>query len=214
MITENKREPVNNDFSLLVIDMWWERDIKAKESGYDPSYSLFNKKYLANTFNFDLSIVYPHGTPRAGLNAIHDVVRLVHLLGKKIYAVVMDDGCSTSDELLDVSLHPYVPERNLFFKKTNSAFRSSELARQLELDDVNQLMVVGFDRDFCVFETIKDAAEKNLVVVTPESLMLTNNTRGTRELSLDYFRKNTTYLETLVDVWNFLDPQGRLDPNP
>lgn len=204
-----------NDFSLLVVDMWWEQEIKDRERGFVIHVNGFypGKYEKRDCQNNPRELQYPHGTLHAGLDTIHDVVRMAHLLRKNIYGVVSDDGYSPADELLDKSLHPYISKDNLFMKKGYNAFDSKNLVKRLEEDDTSRLMVVGFDRDVCIPDTIKGAIDNGIEVITSEVLMLTCD-RGDRDKALEYFRKNTTYLDSLVDVWNFLDPKGELEYYP
>ena len=65
-------------------------------------------------------------------------------------------------------------------------------------------MVIGYDRDDCVMATIRDAVERGITVVTSEHCMLTTNRDNRRDASLAYFKENTVFLETLVDVWNYI----------
>lgn len=201
------------DFSLLVVDMWWEEEIKDRERGFAVTFDDFHKKYeQRKPWNHPFSLQYSCGTLHAGLDAIHDAVRMAHLLKKPIYGVVSDDGCSPPEESLDKSLHPYILGKGLFVKHGYNAFTSKGLTWRLQEDAVNRLMIMGFDRDYCVLETIKSAVEQGIEVITGEVLMLTCGlTDG--NTARDYFRKNTTYLESLVDVYNYLDPQRRLAPN-
>ena len=67
------------------------------------------------------------------------------------------------------------------------------------------MVIIGYDRDYCVLETIKDAVARGIKVVTSEHAMLTTNKcwSSTREQSLEYYRKNTLFLENLVDLYNY-----------
>ena len=202
--------PPEKDISLLVVDMWWEEEIKNRERGFAICFNEMSKQYeKMECQQYPQRLQYPTGTLHAGLDAIHDVVRKAHLLGKKIYGVVNDDGYSPPDELLDKSLHPYIPKEHFFMKNSYSAFNSKPLITRLEEDAVDYLLIVGFDRDCCVLSTIQDAVKKGITIVTSETLMLTCNVKD-RNIALDYCRKNTIYLESLVEVLNVLDPHGKL----
>lgn len=197
------------DFSLLVVDMWWEEEIKNRERGFVIQFDDFSKRYeRKDCQSYPQSLQYPYGSLHAGLDAIHDVVRTAHFLKKPIYGVVSDDGYSLPDELLDKSLHPYIPKEHLFMKYGHSAFTSTSLTQRLQEDAVDRLMIMGFDRDCCVLETIKSAVEQGTEVITSETLMLTSGlTDG--NIARDYCRNNTTYFESLVEVYNYLDPEGK-----
>ncbi|MDO8511588.1 MAG: isochorismatase family protein [Nanoarchaeota archaeon] len=196
-------------FSLLVVDMWWEEEIKDRERGFTITFDDSHRKYgQRKPSNYPSSLRYPSGTLHAGLDAIHDVVRTAHFLKKPIYGVVSDDGYSLAEELLDKSLHPYISKEHLFMKHGYSAFTSKSLTQRLEEDKVARLMIMGFDRDWCVLETIKSVLEQGIEVITSETLMLTSGlTDG--DIARHYCRNNTTYLESLVDVYNHLDPEGK-----
>lgn len=205
---------IEKDFSLLIVDMWWEEEIKARERGFAVHFNGFSRIYEQQEYQTYLpSLQYPFGTLHAGLDAIHDVVRMAHLLKKQIYGVVSWDSCSPPEEVLDKSLHPYVLRQNLFMKSGYSAFSSKDLTKRLEEDKVTRLMIMSFDRDCCVLETIRDAVTQGIEVITGEVLMLTCN-RKDRKIALDFYRQNTTYLESLVDVFNYLDPEGKLAFTP
>ena len=212
--TPEPAETPEKDLSLLVVDMWWEEEVKDRERGYRIVSPRFREKYGRVEHDpYPKTLQYPHGTLRAGVDTIHDVVRMAYLLQKNVYGVAMDNGYTPAKEMLDKSLHPYIPDERIFLKGGYDAFESKSLVRCLEKDGVSRLMIVGFDRDICVLETIKGAVNRQIEVITGEVLMLTSNLRN-REIALRYFKENTTYLESLVDVWNFLDPTASLEFHP
>lgn len=194
--------------SLLVVDVSedWEDVLKAQERGY---FIEWNHRapggYERGQLNPDeiLTIRYPHGSVRAGLNAIVDTARIAHQYRIPVYTVEYPGECSDGEEQPCYLLHPYVPESNRYRKHTLSAFGCS-LADRLAAEGCKHLMVVGYDRDDCVLATIRDAVERGIAVVTSEHCMLTADRGNRREASMAWFREHTTYLETLVDVWNCL----------
>ena len=194
--------------SLLVVDVSedWEEVLKAQERGYEIDFD--NKwpgSYLRNSLdpNRLMKLHYPHGSVRAGFNAVIDTTRIAHQLSIPIYAAEYYDGWTDGEEQTCFSLQWYIPKVNRYEKGQLSAFRSS-LAERLKTENCQHLMVIGYDRDDCVMATIRDAVERGITVVTSEHCMLTTNRDNRRDASLAYFKENTVFLETLVDVRNYI----------
>lgn len=200
---------MNKPLSLLVVDVSedWEETLKAHERGHFIDWSIFYPgKYERGKLqpaDVPLSIKYPHGTVRAGFNAIIDTTRLAQFYGITRYAVHLYTGWSDGEEQTCHSLQPYIAAGDQYEKHGLSAF-GCPLAGRLEADKCEHLLVIGYDRDACVLATIKDAVERGIKVVTSEHCMLTADCPGLREKSLAYIRENTVFLESLVDVWNYL----------
>lgn len=196
-----------HSLSLLVVDISeaWEEEIKRIERGYDIDWEPWLGKYQqrGGCMTSHLAIHYPHGSVRAGLNAIVDTARIAAERGIPSYAVHYYTGNSDGEEQTCFSLQPYIPENNRYEKQTLSAFHCP-LADRLVGEGCRHLVVIGYDRDDCVMETIKDAVARGITVVTSEHCMLTRDADDRRVNSLEYFRKNTVFLETLVDVWNYI----------
>ena len=197
--------------SLLVVDVSedWEEVLKAQERGYFIEWDyMYPGKYEHRDLYKEslLTIKYPHGSVRAGFNAIIDTVRIAHERNVPTYAVEFTDNNSDGEEQTCFSLQPYIQKANRYRKRSVSAFDSKycKLADKIKAEDCQHLMVIGYDRDDCVMETIKDAVERGITVVTSEHCMLTQDRDNRRESSLTYFRKNTIFLETLLDVWNYI----------
>ncbi len=199
---------MSHPLSLLVVDVSedLEEVLKGQERGYlidwecMAPWGYVRSKQDANKL---LTIQYPHGSVRAGLNAIIDTTRIANERKVPTYAVHLYTGNSDGEEQTCFSLQQYIPKENQYEKGTNSAFRC-RLADRLKADGCQHLMVLGYDRDFCVLETVKDAVLRGITVVTSEQCMLTKNLYDKRESSLAYFREHTVFLETLVDVWNYI----------
>lgn len=201
---------MDKPLSLLIVDVSnsWEDWIKNHERGYwiDDQYWKQNR-FIREALTPDpLEIRYPHGTARAGLNAIVDTAKLVHRSGLTAYAVDMSSQWC-DDELAPCdSLKPYVPKKNWYEKRSYSAFNAQHCALpgRIESDKCEHLLVIGYDRDVCVLETVKDAVARGIRVVTSDHCMLTLDRDDRRDASLAYFREHTTHLETLTDVWNYI----------
>ncbi len=195
--------------SLLIVDVSedWEELLKAHERGHfidwDATHPGKHGPGRLKPADVPLAITYPHGTVRAGFNAIVDTVRLAQLYGIPRYAVHLYTGWSDGEERTCHSLQPYVPAENQYEKHGLSAV-GCQLADRLEAAQCGHLLIIGYDRDACVLATIKDAVERGIRVVTSEHCMLTADCPGLRERSLAYIRENTVFLESLVDVWNCL----------
>jgi len=197
------------DLSLLVVDVCdgWEDVLKNHERGYSLEWDcLSGGRWKLSYFFGPLGIEYLHGSVRAGFNAIIDTVRIARDLGRTVYSAELYDGFSDGEEATCSSLQPYIPEKNRFEKRGYSAFGSKDFVSRMESDNCRHLMVLGYDCDCCVLETIKDAVRRGIEVVTSEHIMLTasRHLNLRREETLRYMRANTTFLESLVDVWNYL----------
>lgn len=202
------------DLSLLVVDVsdGWEDELKNHERGYSLEWDYIGggRWKLSDFPPYPDMIEYPHGSVRAGLNAIIDTVRLARNLNRTVYSAELYDGFSDGEESTCSSLQPYIPKKNQFEKWGYSTFGSKDFVSRIESDNCEHLMVLGYDRDYCVLETIKDAVKRGIEVVTSEHIMLTKASKlktepeKIRERSLSYFRANTVFLESLVDVWNYL----------
>lgn len=199
---------MDKPLSLLIVDVSesWEETLKTHERGYFIDFEhIFPGKYVRTEQdpNALLTIKYPHGSVRAGFNAIIDTARLAHEFGAPTYAVEYGNGWSDGEEQTCYSLQPYIPEANRFEKHRFGAF-SCAFADKLKADGCQRLMVIGYDRDDCVLETIQDAVERGIQVVTSEHCMLTQDMNNRRKSSLAYFREHTIFLETLPEVWNYI----------
>lgn len=204
--------------SLLVVDVSnsWEDALKDLERGYwiDDEYwkpERFAHKALTPEPH---PIFYPFGPARAGIDAIIDTAKLASRCGLTIYNVDTS-GPWNDDELGPCdSLKPYIPKENWYVKCSYSAMEAQycDLPARLEADKCEHLLVVGYDRDWCVLETIKGAVDRGIKVVTSEHCMLTLDLHARRDSSLAYYRQHTTFLTSLPDVWNYLH-QHRVQPS-
>lgn len=195
--------------SLLVVDVSedWEEVLKAQERGYVIDFEhVYPGSYVRSNLDPEelLKIQYPHGSVRAGFNAIIDTVRFAHQFDIPVYAVEYPGFDADGEEQPCYSLQPYIPEENRYRKHSLSAFGSKPLVNRLVADSCKQLMVIGYDRDDCVMATIKDAVERGFTTVTSEQCMLTMNRDNRRDASLVYFKEHTVFLETLPEVWNYM----------
>lgn len=200
--------------SVLIVDVSeaWEEELKAHERGYYCHFDHFTGQYGKGAIlpeTAELELAYPHGSLRAGFNAIIDVAALAHHLGIPRYAVHLYDSWSDGDYRTCQSLQPYVPRRNQYEKHRHNAFDNKKFAKRMATDEVRRLFVLGYDRDWCVLETIRGALAAGIEVATSEQCLLTKNLCNRREQSLEYLRKHTTYLETLADAMNFLTASSR-----
>lgn len=197
-----------SQLSLLVVDISsnWEEELKAQERGYFIDWDYFKEEYeLANGWKpYHRSLKYPYGSTRAGIDAVVDTARVAHESGIKIYCVDTLDQWSDGDDDVCYSLQQYIPKENRYFKYDHSAFSCKELAERLEQDRSGQLLIIGYDRDCCLLETVKDAISRGMKVATSEHCMLTIDLNKDRDKSLAYYKEHTTYIESLIDVWNFI----------
>lgn len=194
--------------SLLVVDISnnWEEELKAQERGYLIDWDYTEGKYkVADWWKpHHRPLQYPYGSPRAGLDVIIDTVRIAHERGIIVYSVDKLDQWSDGDEDVCYSLQPYIPKGNRYFKYGYSAFSCPELAERLQKDKSEQLLIIGYDRDCCVLESVKDAVSRGIKVVTSEHCMLTIDLYKGREASLAYYKEHTVYLDPLTAVWNYI----------
>lgn len=209
MTAQIERCGMDKPLSLLVVDVSedWEEVLKACERGYGIDWEHFSSRgYVCGKLDPEslLTIQYPHGSVRAGFNAITDTTRIAHQRGVPTYAVHLYNAWSDGQDETCFSLQPYIPQANRYGKGGPSAFKCA-LAERLASEGCQYLMVIGYDRDDCVLATIKDAVALGITVVTSEHCMLTqNHPWNNRDDSLAYFREHTVFLETLPEVWNYL----------
>lgn len=197
---------MRKSLSLLVVDVSqsWEEDVKDNERGYRVGWDNLLGQYARQKYiRTPASIVYPHGSVRAGFNAIIDTVQIAYTRHVPIYAVHYYIGDTDGEEQTCHSLQPYASPKNRYEKNKLSAF-SCDLAERLAKEKCKHLMIIGYDRDHCVLRTIQDAVQRNITVVTSEHCMLTMDKYNLRDQSLSYFRKHTIFLENLADVWNYI----------
>lgn len=196
--------------ALLVVDIseHLEDLIKAQERGYfvqlDYSTGLWDARNDFKPADILGDMMYPYGSLRSGFDAIVDTANIASKKGKIVYASYFYDGWSDGEEQPAYSLMQCVKKKNIFEKTTYSAFKSGRLASCLEKNECKQLMILGYDRDCCVLATAEDAVKRGIKVITCEQLMLTKNKGDKRNFSLNYFKKNTVFLESLVDAWNYV----------
>src|SRR3989338_5530519 len=207
---------MDSPLSLLIVDVSeaWEDVIEASERGYTLDFDNFGCRYVRGVYKPEMMLPmnYPHGTIRAGLNAIIGTARLAHLLQVPTYSVELYSGWSDGEEQTCYSLHGFVPAANRYQKNSMSAFKCA-LADRLASENWRRLMVIGYDRDCCVLETVRDAVDRGIEVVTSEHCMLTTDRDSRRESSVAYFREHTTYLKSLEDVWNCLRKAALANPH-
>ena len=199
--------------AVLVVDMStdWEETLKAHERGayIEWHYSGSYKRDVELVKKVPLKLEYPHGSVRAGFNAIIDTVRIAHELKIPIYAVHTQDGWS-DDFGTALSMQPYIPEERQSDKAGFSAFTDFDLSNEervaymLKKAEFTHLLILGYDRDCCVLKSAQDAVKLGYTVLTSEYCMLTKQGSTQRDTSMTFYRENTQYLEALEDVWNFL----------
>lgn len=159
-----------------------------------------------------LDIEYPHGSVRAGFNAIIDAVWFADARHVPIFAVHTGSSWHDGEEVTCDSLQPYIPEERQAYKGGYSAFidpasaYGEGMAAKLKRLAPESLFVLGYDRDYCVLETAKDAVTRGYHVVTSEHCMLTQNrSEKLCDASRKFYQDRTTHLESLVDVLNFIN---------
>lgn len=92
------------------------------------------------------------------------------------------------------------------YKTGPSPFNVKGFKEDLIKQGIDTLFILGFNRDACVKDTIRDAIKAGFNVVTSETLMFGYKDSESREDSLAYFRntKGITYLETADRVVEYL----------
>jgi hypothetical protein len=200
---------MKNALSVLVVDVSrsWEEYAKAVSRGYAIKQAQRSRRFYRDPERLekDLCLEYPHGSLRAGFDAIIDTVRLAHQLGLMVYAAEYDAPWACEDDVITCdSLQPYIPPRNRYRKKLYDAFSCAAFVRRLERDRCGRLLVIGYDRDCCVMQAAMGGLAHGLKVVTSESCMLTVGTPREGRVSHKWYRSHTTYLEGLPEVWNYM----------
>lgn len=198
---------MTDKLALLVVDVSaaWEKEIINRERGYKVEFDFLRKKYVRRPYNPDrLELKYPQGTARAGLDAIVETVRIANKQGLDIFAVYYHLFFCNGEKQPCDSILLYIPQDNIYGKNELSAFSSEKFVSRIQDELFTHLLILGYDRDDCVFASVKDAAMSRIKVITSESVMLTLNRASRREKSLDYFRANTLFLQNLEDVWDYI----------
>ncbi|GEM_PF-5010957 len=195
--------------ALLVVDICegLEDLLKSNERGYSIDFDYVRGCWVRSPqaeMAVQSEIIYPYGSLRAGFNAIIDTASIACKKGKKVYASYFYTGWTDGEEQPAQSLMHCVNKEDTFEKTTYSAFQSGKLALRLKKDECKHLLILGYDRDCCVLATAKDAVNNGIKVVTCEQLMLTANKGNKKDISLDYFKKNTVFLESVVDALNYI----------
>jgi nicotinamidase-related amidase len=207
-VSVDKRVPL----AVLVVDVSedWEEVVKDHERGYAIDFENFGSGGYKAAGLSPLDIEYPHGSVRAGFDAIIDTVRIAYKLKIPTFAVHTTDEWSDGDEVTCESLQPYVPNEHQAYKGDYSAFvdpcqfEGEGIAAKIERVRPEHLMVLGYDRDHCVLATVKDAVARRHRVVTSEHCMLTKRGSNRRDATLAYYREHTRHIEVLPEVWNCL----------
>ncbi|MBI5004141.1 isochorismatase family protein [Candidatus Kaiserbacteria bacterium] len=207
-VLADKRVP----FAVLVVDVSedWEEVVKDHERGYAIDFENFGSGGYKATGLTSLDIEYPHGSVRAGFNAIIDTVRIAYKLKIPTFAVHTTDEWSDGDEVTCESLQSYIPKEHQAYKGDFSAFvdpcrfEGEGIAAKIERVRPEHLMILGYDRDHCVLATVKDAVARGYKVVTSEHCMLTKADSTRRDETLAYYREHTQHIEALSEVWNYL----------
>lgn len=95
-------------------------------------------------------------------------------------------GFSIGDDEFEISelVYPKSGEKR-FIKSINSCFGNQELAKYLEKEKEDTLMIVGLQTNFCIDASVKSAFERGYKVIIPIG---TNST-----FDNEYMNKETTY---------------------
>jgi nicotinamidase-related amidase len=204
---------VEQKLAVLVIDVSenWEETLKAHERGAYIEWD-YHGKYVKDVELLQkvrLDLEYPHGSIRAGFNALIDTVRIAYECKIPIYAVHTQDGWG-DDYTTALSLKPYILSENESSKADFSAFTSFDLnqedqvAFKLKQASFTHLLIIGYDRDHCVLKSVQDAVSLGYTVITSEHCMLTRPDSRNRDESMEFYRQHTQHIESLEEVWNFI----------
>jgi len=200
----------SGDLAVVVVDVSvvWEQAIVALSRGGE--YERDEDGTWRERSHVDYlshEIKYRYGGARRGLDAMADVLLHAAKLGIPRYAVSYFDEWAQGDDRLAYCLQPFVPKRNRVWKYDSSAFgcERGNLERVLRRDGpFSRLLLMGYDRDFCLLDTARDAVARGYGIISSERLMLSLEKNKQREASLDFYQGNTTFLETIPDVLNLL----------
>lgn len=92
----------------------------------------------------------------------------------------------------------------LINKRHEGAFTGTILDKTLNEKRISELFILGYHRDHCVYETIKEAIDRQYDVSTCKRLLLTSNKKYDRVESKKFIMENTNFLETLEDAFKYL----------
>ncbi len=93
----------------------------------------------------------------------------------------------------------YTPNSRIISKISWDAFKKTSLHQKLDEDDINEIVVLGFNLDACVFETVKTAKKMGYNVLTSPELMF-GGTSPYKEVALDFYLKETDHFEKAQDL--------------
>lgn len=199
-----------NKFALLVVDVSrnLEEYVLAQERGYEVCFgTIWNKKDIP-LYPASNAPRYPRRTLRAGVDAVVEAVRRATIHDAAIYAAEFRMERSTEgSHLLCHWLEPYIAPANRYEKTTSSCFQSGGLEERLRNDGVEQLLIIGYDRDICVYHTAVDAVKSGFDVSTAECCMLTATQEHQDLWQTDaqkFFREKTRVINEQHEVWNFV----------
>lgn len=204
-----------NDLAVLVVDVCqaWEDVLKSNARGYRLDFNCFTGKFVEKDLPKDPEkLFYQYGSHQAGFDAIVDTVRIAHLRGIPIYSVHFYKGWTDGEEQTAYALDPYIPAENRSEKGSYSAFYKdylnlpNQVAFKLKEAGFKRLLILGYDRDCCVLKTCKDAVTLGYEVITSEHCMLHHleGPLSERELSIQFYKNETKFIESLADLWNWI----------
>lgn len=124
------------------------------------------------------------------INNVTNIIDAARKNGVELIYVQHDDGPGTGFSVGDKDFEiaeqvaPIAGEK-IFVKEINSFFGNKELTEYLEKEDDKDVMIVGFQTNFCIDASVKSAFERGFRVIIPEG---TNST-----FDNGYMDAETTY---------------------
>ena len=143
---------------------------------------------------------YEYGDLRLGIDRIEEVLKTGEEFQCPIYAATY------KHQPLSRRLMRYVKPGNVFNKKEYNAFEQSSLDERLRHDRTDTIIVMGFNRDRCVKQTIQGAVERGYNIIACEELMFEIECDDIREKTLEYFKnqRGVLFFEQHTKVLEYL----------
>lgn len=199
--------------AALVVDMSqvWEEALLSAERGYDVVTHEDGSQHKATPDFIAKEMKYRYGNVRDGFRAIAKLLEAARARDIAAHSVNLRDEYALGDDRLCDYFRPLVPKANRHWKNEFAAFECDgcDLGWRLQKDDVGTLFVAGYDRDYCLLDTVRSAVDRGYRVVTCEQLMLSVERGRLRDGSLDYYRRRTVFKDALEDVLQLLEEHGR-----
>jgi len=143
-------------------------------------------------------------SPEKALHDIDQVLEAANAVGVPIFATRYD-GLKIVRKV-----QSYAGHHEVIDKSERDAFINTDLEDRLQQKEIDTLVVIGYDRDICILNTIKTARRKGYNVITSEALMFAEGSRiaraargQSRKKSMDFIRSNTLYCDDVDGIFAY-----------